>query len=145
MKQKLIGGLADKIPDKAFNKKQLAKGMKVEREHTKDKQSQKEIAEDHLAEDPEYYEKLEKMEKKGFALGFEKIAKVLTTKARKHIKQENFALPGKRYPIHDLAHGRNAIARVMQYGTPEEQAKVKAAVYKKYPALQKRHEEREGT
>jgi len=136
-KNKLKGGLADNIPDKAFSKKEVKRGMKVEREHTKDKESQKEIAEDHLAEDPSYYEKLEKMEKKGFASGFGKIAKVLTTKGRKQIKEENFALPGGRYPIHDAAHGKNALSRVAQFGTPEEQAKVRAAVHKKFPGIGK--------
>ena len=73
-KQVLKGGLADNIPDKCFDKKNLKKGEKVEREHTKNKQMQKEIAEDHLAEDPNYYEKLEKMEKKSFVVGFEKVS-----------------------------------------------------------------------
>lgn len=66
----------------------------------------------------------------------EKMAK-LTTTGRKHIKAENFALPGKRYPIHDMAHARNALARVSQYGTPAEKARVRKAVYAKYPSLKK--------
>ena len=70
-----------------------------------------------------------------FTTGFEKIAKVLTTKGRKHIAEDNFALPARRYPIHDRAHARNALARVAQNGSPEEQAKVKAAVHKKYPGI----------
>jgi len=45
-------------------KNQLNKGMKVEMEHTKDKQRAKEIAMDHLFEDPKYYDKLEKIEGK---------------------------------------------------------------------------------
>jgi hypothetical protein len=44
-------------------KKQLNKGIKVEMEHTKDKGQAKEIAMDHLFEDPKYYDKLEKIEK----------------------------------------------------------------------------------
>ena len=44
----------------------------------------------------------------------------------------------RRYPIHDLAHARNALARVAQYGSTYEKATVKAAVYKKYPRLKKR-------
>lgn len=60
---------------------------------------------------------------------------VLTTKGRKHIKKSNFVFPKeKRYPIHDLAHARNALAR--SSGKPEE-AQVKSAVYKKYPQLKK--------
>ena len=45
-----------------FLKKQLQKGMKVEMEHTKSKQKAKEIAMDHLYEDPKYYDKLKKFE-----------------------------------------------------------------------------------
>ena len=70
-----------------------------------------------------------------FTTGFDKEAKVLTTKGRKHIKEENFALPGRRYPIHDESHARNALARVAQNGTPEEIDKVKAAVHAKYPGI----------
>lgn len=42
--------------------KQLDKGIKVELEHTKDKSVAREIALDHLAEDPKYYDKLDKAE-----------------------------------------------------------------------------------
>lgn len=43
-------------------KVQLEKGIKVEREHTKSRIIAKEIAMDHLSEDPKYYDKLEKVE-----------------------------------------------------------------------------------
>jgi hypothetical protein len=43
-------------------KKQLEMGMKVETEHTDDKDKAKEIAFDHLWEDPKYYSKLSKIE-----------------------------------------------------------------------------------
>lgn len=59
----------------------------------------------------------------------------LTAAARKHIKPSNFALPGKRYPINDPAHARNALARVSQFGSPAEKAKVRAAVHRKYPGI----------
>ena len=45
-------------------KKQLNKGVRVEMEHTNDKGKAKEIAMDHLFEDPKYYDKLEKIETK---------------------------------------------------------------------------------
>jgi len=44
-------------------KKQFNKGIKVEMEHTNDKEKAKEIVMDHLFEDPNYYDKLEKIEK----------------------------------------------------------------------------------
>jgi len=58
--------------------------------------------------------------------------KELTTKGRKKIKTGSFALPGRRYPIHDRAHAQNALARVTQHGTPEEKTKVRRAVCAKY-------------
>lgn len=58
--EKIKGGLADGIPDKKFNQTELIKGIKVEKEHTKDYQTAKEIAKDHLTEDPNYYKKLKK-------------------------------------------------------------------------------------
>lgn len=45
-------------------RKQLHMGMKVEMEHTDDKEKAKEIAMDHLWEDPNYYTKLKKIETK---------------------------------------------------------------------------------
>lgn len=131
----LHGGKADDVPDKEFDKKELKKGMKHEKEHTKNKSIAKEIAKDHIVEDKKYYEHLEKVEKMAFAQGLSKVSKELSTSGRKHIKEENFALPGRRYPIHDESHARNALARVAQHGTPDEQAKVKAAVHKKFPGI----------
>lgn len=60
----------------------------------------------------------------------------LTTKGRKRLKTSSFAIPEKHaYPIHDLAHARNALARVAQHGTPEEKRRVRAAVKRKYPSI----------
>jgi hypothetical protein len=44
-------------------KSQLEKGLKVEKEHTRDVSKAKEIVMDHLSEDPNYYVKLKKIEK----------------------------------------------------------------------------------
>jgi len=63
-KDKIKGGLADKKQPKDFSQKELRKGMKVEKEHTTDKDIAVEIAMDHLSEDKKYYRKLAKMEKK---------------------------------------------------------------------------------
>lgn len=43
--------------------KAVKAGTKVEKEHTKHKTVAKEIATDHVGEDPKYYEKLKKIEK----------------------------------------------------------------------------------
>ena len=67
------------------------------------------------------------------------MAKDLSTKQRKKLSKNEFALPGKRkYPIPDKAHARNALARVAQHGTSAEQKKVKAAVKRKFPSIGKK-------
>jgi hypothetical protein len=59
---------------------------------------------------------------------------ILRAKRRNTLPDSEFAIPEERkYPIHDRAHGANALARVAQHGTPEERRKVKAAVCKRYP------------
>lgn len=57
------GGKADGRPDSDFDADALAEGVQVELEHTDDPDMAREIAKDHLAEDPEYYVKLRKVEK----------------------------------------------------------------------------------
>lgn len=72
----------------------------------------------------------------------------LTAAGRKHLPKSDFALPGKgegpqgkgagSYPIPDASHARNALARVSQHGSPEEKAKVRAAVHRKFPGIGKK-------
>lgn len=72
--EKLDGGRADKMSlgdiatkfkvDITKLTKQFIQGVKVEMEHSDNKQIAKEIAMDHLSEDPKYYEKLKKIENK---------------------------------------------------------------------------------
>ena len=66
---------------------------------------------------------------------------VLTTKKRDDLSDSDFALPGRRYPIHDRAHARAALSRVSQFGSPEEKAKVRAAVHRKFPDMGKGDDE----
>lgn len=63
--------------------------------------------------------------------------KQLSAKGRKKLKDTSFALPGRRYPIHDASHARNALARVAQHGSPAEQKKVRAAVHRRFPNIGK--------
>ena len=64
---------------------------------------------------------------------------LLSTRARKALPKGSFAEPGKRaYPINDPSHARNALARVSQFGSPAEKAKVRAAVHRKYPSIGKK-------
>ena len=72
----------------------------------------------------------------------------LTTSRRKSLPSKDFALPGKgkgpsgkgagSYPIEDKSHARNALARVSQFGSSGEKAKVRAAVKRKFPGIGKK-------
>lgn len=64
---------------------------------------------------------------------------ILKYKQRSRMKDKSFAIPKERkYPIHDISHARNALSRVSAFGTPAEKAKVRKAVYEKYPSLKKK-------
>lgn len=74
---------------------------------------------------------------------------ILTSKQRKRLKDASFAvvkmvkgktkmLKVRKYPIIDIAHARNALARVAAFGTPIENATVKKKVYVKFPSLKKK-------
>ena len=56
--KKLPGGVGDNTPNDKIDPAQLSIGVQVEMEHTNDPEIAKEIAMDHLTEDPEYYTKL---------------------------------------------------------------------------------------
>jgi hypothetical protein len=55
---KLAGGKGDTKDISDFDAKQVEMGLKVEMEHTKDREVAQEIVADHLSEDPSYYSKL---------------------------------------------------------------------------------------
>ena len=61
----------------------------------------------------------------------------LTSKERDDLPAKDFALPGRRYPVEDKPHARNALARVSQHGTPAEKAKVRKKVHAKFPSIGK--------
>jgi hypothetical protein len=84
------GGLADSKSDQEFDAEQLEKGTKVEMEHTNDEKLAKEIASDHLAEDDDYYKKLDVMEHSEL----KEMEKKEGTKA----KEKKAALPGPYEP-----------------------------------------------
>lgn len=59
----------------------------------------------------------------------------LTTKARKAIPSKSFALPGRKYPIEDKAHARNALARASQFASAAQKKKIIAKVHRKFPGI----------
>ena len=64
----------------------------------------------------------------------------LTSKERKSLPKTAFVFPEtRRYPIHDKAHARDALARAS--GKPEEEA-VRRAVLRKYPSIDAKKKKR---
>ena len=69
----------------------------------------------------------------------------LSYEHRKSLPKGDFAIPETRsYPIHDLSHARNALARVSQFGSESEKARVRAAVHRRYPHLGRAHAMQKG-
>ena len=74
----------------------------------------------------------------------------LSAKERRDLPDSDFALPGKgegpegkqagSYPIPDEEHARMALAMVAKHGTPEEKAKVRAAVKRKFPDIKQEND-----
>ena len=60
LNKKLPGGVGDTSSTSSVNPVQLSLGVQIEMEHTNDPEIAKEIAMDHLTEDPQYYTKLVK-------------------------------------------------------------------------------------
>lgn len=60
----LKGGVGDDLDIEDFDEEQVDKGKDVEKEHSNDEDIIEDIVKDHLAEDGEYYDKLEDIEKK---------------------------------------------------------------------------------
>lgn len=68
--------------------------------------------------------------------GMDFLFAVLDKSARDALATSEFAIPETRsYPIPDAVHARVALAMVKMHGTPEEQAKVRAAVKRKFPQI----------
>lgn len=99
MSNSIKGGKADKMSvkdiAKKFNvpvstiEKQLAMGKKIEHEHTKDMNKAIEISMDHLSEFPDYYTRLEKMEKEAEKYWKEKLSEskiFITNNLRNRLK-----------------------------------------------------------
>lgn len=61
---------------------------------------------------------------------------VLTTKERKDLTSEKYALPKQRkYPIPDAVHARNALARAAQAASPHQRAIIRRNVHRLYPHI----------
>ena len=59
----------------------------------------------------------------------------LSTAVRKALPGKSFALPGRKYPIPDENHARNALARASANATPAQKAVIRAKVAAKFPSI----------
>lgn len=59
----------------------------------------------------------------------------LTSRKRNNLPASDFAGPDRSYPVNDMSHARNALARVSQFGTGDLKARVRAKVRKKFPDI----------
>jgi hypothetical protein len=60
----------------------------------------------------------------------------LSDKDGDHLKDSDFGEPEQRkYPIEDETHARNALSRVAQHGSDQEQHEVRERVEKRYPDM----------
>jgi len=64
LSEKYLNEIVTPAKEEDVDPKELQMGIKTEMEHTNDKEEAKKIALQHLAEDPHYYSKLKKIEKK---------------------------------------------------------------------------------
>ena len=106
------GGKGDKLNPSNVDKKELEMGIKEEMEHTNDKELAKEIALDHLAEDPKYYSKLKTIfkEKKIMKLTKEQfLIKYITEKLQK--------VSGKKVILKEMDEDERAYLKTL---TPEQ-------------------------
>lgn len=81
----LTGGLADELPLEGFDPEALARGTAIEREHTHDLRIAREIASDHLAEHPLYYDE---------DVGLPAMERVLDARAKQEAHSAARALKG---------------------------------------------------
>ena len=59
----------------------------------------------------------------------------LTPQERRRLPESEFALPGRRYPIHDRVHAANALTRCKTFCTPDEARTVYSKVCRKFPGI----------
>lgn len=108
-------------------KEQLEKGLLVETEHTKDKEKALEIAMDHLAERPDYYNQLAKMEEKPIEKPQEEFMKSVNEQMANMAKQfEEFKAmyQTQQETVQKLKEENDNLRRTTPSGVPNQQVKL---------------------
>ena len=111
----LPGGIGDKYKVSDFPKKEMAKGVKTESEHTTNLAIAADISKDHLVEDPKYYTKLEKVEKKSAYSIADGIANV-----RRKDDTLSQLLEAKKHSDAKRYDHKNAILRKLMQQSPQD-------------------------
>lgn len=111
----LPGGIGDKYNVSDFSKKEMAKGVKTESEHTTNPAIAADISKDHLVEDPKYYTKLEKVEKKSAYSIADGIANV-----RRKDDTLSQLLEAKKHSDAKRYDHKNAILRKLMRQSPQD-------------------------
>lgn len=112
----LPGGMGEKHPSTPVDYKQMEAGRKVELEHTDKPQVAAEIAADHLAEIPDYYSRLGKMEAEAeqegqkIAEGMADLPPELVPLATEHRKAEQEYIENANKEIQSTALKGHAVA-----------------------------------
>jgi len=96
-----------------FNPRALAKGIRVEMEHTEQRSIARRIAMDHLTEDPRYYDKLARMEHGGYGRD------PLTRKERRLLRERHRIIDPSVHPRYPNVPDRGANPRASHYLTTD--------------------------
>jgi hypothetical protein len=111
---------------------QVEKGKKIEMEHTNNSKEAEKVAMDHLVEFPDYYDHLEKMEKKAkeeLKESFNAYLEIL----REESMPENpeYGLPDlKKFPLYDKSHLLAAI-KFFNWVSPKDESRLAHAIIAK--------------
>jgi len=63
---------------------------------------------------------------------------VLRAATRNRLPGSAFALPGRRYPVHDRAHARAALSYGARYASPSQLATIRSKVHARFPTMGKK-------
>jgi hypothetical protein len=140
MPEKVPGGLSSGKSPKDFDQQKLADGIKVEMEHTTDKDIAQEIAMDHLSEDPDYYKKLKAIEAKKS----EPLSKPYASEAQRrwaHTPAGKEALGGEKAVAHwnKESKGKKLPERVEKSETAPSEAPSQEDLSQQYEKLLHNH------
>lgn len=113
---------------------QIIKGIEIEKEHTEDETLAKKIAMDHLVEFPDYYDRLEKMEKAAKLkedIYWQAYQTITIEESVVPVEEREFGVPNKKkFPLYDKKHVLAAI-KFFNWVDSEDESKLARAIIMK--------------